>query len=379
MCAMPGKPSQTAGLEAPSVRAGRLTELTRGYTAAVLDDMTIEHLGADASAGSVEALRARISQVVAEVEVFSSAMASSAELWRVMCQGGYPVEVRIGILDDLLGDRTQPETRRLISFAVRYEHASELASVFSGLVDVLTTASSRVGSREGGPAEAPASRSASRERLGGYAAGLFDSLEDRSALEDLEDQLFRFARIVESSPELRRLMTDRDSPRAIRLGVVDDLLAGRASAVMSRMVAYVITAGRARDLVGSLDWLAERVARERGRRLARVSSAVPMEQGQSRELARALSAKIGAPVELQMEVDRRLVGGAVALVGDIVVDGSVRRRLDQLAGSLKSGGGLGVLSARVVTGEGDADRVGRAGESTTDHREKPGDEGAVPK
>ncbi len=353
-----------------------MREALRGYAAAVLDDLVASSTAPErpADAGM---LAAAVKEVAGELGVLLRALESSTELWRVMCQVGYPVEVRVGVLCDLLRAGARAETSRLAEIAVRRERASDLVPAMVGLVERLDAEAGRISQSVVSPvagaaamagvaAEPLASRAGSRERLSGYLVGLFDSVgsaEGGSQLEELEDELFRFARVIESDTSLRALLTDRDAPVSARLGVVSDLLTGRASRSGSRMVAYAVRAGRARELVASLDWLAAQVALERGRRLARVRSAIDLDPQQHREMSLALSARVGAPVELQVEVDQALVGGAVALVGDMVVDGSVRRRLGQLEDTLKRGGEIGAVVSRIATG-GDPPFSATGGEPT---------------
>ncbi|HLG92471.1 MAG TPA: F0F1 ATP synthase subunit delta, partial [Acidimicrobiales bacterium] len=116
--------------------------------------------------------------------------------------------------------------------------------------------------------------------------------------------------------------------------VVRDLLAGRARPQTVALAAYAVGAGRPRDPVAALSWMAEQVAAERNLRVAQVRSARPLDPDQQRRLAGALSRRVDRPVELRVTLDPSLIGGVVVLVGDIVVDASLRRRLDQLRQAL---------------------------------------------
>ncbi|HLI24003.1 MAG TPA: F0F1 ATP synthase subunit delta, partial [Acidimicrobiales bacterium] len=141
---------------------------------------------------------------------------------------------------------------------------------------------------------------------------------------------FRFARVVEGTDDLRSALTDRDVPAPARRRLVVDLLQGRASAETVRLAAYATGVGRARDYLLLLDELVARVAEESNRRVAEVRAAVDLDDGQRRRLAAALGRIVGRDVDLRVEVDRQVLGGFVATIGDTVVDGSVRHRLDLL-------------------------------------------------
>ncbi|MCL4423652.1 MAG: F0F1 ATP synthase subunit delta [Actinobacteria bacterium] len=159
-------------------------------------------------------------------------------------------------------------------------------------------------------------------------------LEGSAPLEEIEDELFRFARILEANPELRRALADGDTPVEYREDLAASLLEGRVNQATLRLIKYSLRAGRTRDLVGTFDWLSERVAAERGRRVARVRAAVALDQDERERLGEALSRRLGVPVEVQVVVDSSLVGGARVLVGDLAVDGTIRRRLDLIRETL---------------------------------------------
>ena len=105
------------------------------------------------------------------------------------------------------------------------------------------------------------------------------------------------------------------------------------------LVRYVIAGGRARDVVGTLDWLVEQTAAARGWRIARVRAAAPVEDGAAdRTFPRRWPDWPGAPVELQVVIDPSLLSGAVIEIGDLQVDATARGRLNALREHLVPGG-----------------------------------------
>ena len=116
------------------------------------------------------------------------------------------------------------------------------------------------------------------------------------------------------------------------------LLQGKVTAATYALVGYVVVGGRARDFVGTLDWLVEQTARARGRRIARVRAAAEIEVAQRSGLSDTLSSLVGSPVELQIVLDPTLLSGAVIQIGDLQVDASARGRIDALREHLVPGG-----------------------------------------
>ncbi len=147
---------------------------------------------------------------------------------------------------------------------------------------------------------------------------------------EIEDELFRFARTLEGNDELRAVLTDAAVPAGRRQGVVQDLLGDKASQVTTSLVSFVVGIGRARDLPAIIDRLVERAAAEKGRVVAEVRSAIPLSADQQTRLAAALGRATGKQIELKIVIDPSVLGGLIAQVGDTVIDGTVRTRLDQL-------------------------------------------------
>jgi F-type H+-transporting ATPase subunit delta len=168
------------------------------------------------------------------------------------------------------------------------------------------------------------------DRVDGWVVGLFEVARAEGQLEAVEDDLFRFARALEGSDELRSVLTDEAVPASRRLGVVTDLLGNRASPLSAALVSAVVAAGRSRQLPAIADGLVRRAAASRERVLAEVRSAVPLDDDQRTRMAEALGRATGKSVEVKVVIDPEVLGGVVAQVGDTVIDGSVRARLDEL-------------------------------------------------
>ena len=173
------------------------------------------------------------------------------------------------------------------------------------------------------------------ERIDGYATALFEVARVEGSLDEVEDELFRFARILEGDDDLRSVLTDESIPVERRRGVVADLLGDKASPTTANLVSLVVGAGRARQLPAIIDKLVQRAAAEHHRSVAEVRSAIPLDADQTTRLAAALANATGKEVEVKVIVDPSILGGLVAQVDDTVIDGSIRTRLDQLRETIR--------------------------------------------
>jgi F-type H+-transporting ATPase subunit delta len=125
-------------------------------------------------------------------------------------------------------------------------------------------------------------------------------------------------------------LSDASLPAERRVAVVEDLLGAKALRVSVALVVLVVAAGRAGELPEIVDRFVELAAAEHRRAVAEVRSAVALTPEQTERLREALNRATGKDVELKVVVDPSVLGGVVARVGDVVIDGSVRRRLEQL-------------------------------------------------
>ena len=167
-------------------------------------------------------------------------------------------------------------------------------------------------------------------RLDAYATALFEVSRAEGNIERVEAELFEVARTVERSDELRNKLTDEAIPIDLRQGIIEDLLQGRAQPVTTALVSFVVGIGRGRDLPAIIDRMVKQAADERSEVVAEVTSAIPLNEDQINRLAQALSTQSGKQVSVKVNVDASILGGIVATIGDTVIDGSIRRRLEQL-------------------------------------------------
>jgi len=147
-------------------------------------------------------------------------------------------------------------------------------------------------------------------------------------LDEVEDQLFRFERIVGGEPRLRTALTDRNLPADRKQALLHRLLDGKVAPVTLALVERAVLSPRGRTLERVLEEFLTLAAQRRSRLVARVTSAVPLSDDQQARLADTLAREFGGEVRLQVVVDPSLLGGLTVRVGDELIDASVARQLD---------------------------------------------------
>ena len=146
-------------------------------------------------------------------------------------------------------------------------------------------------------------------------------------IEDVEDQLFRFGRILDSQPRLITLLSDYTAPLGGRIGLLNNVLrrrANRHTADLLRQTIELLRGERADDAVREL---AELAVSRRGEVVAHIGAAADLSDAQSDRLTELLTRIYGHPVSVQLQVNPALLGGLTIAVGDEVIDGSLASKL----------------------------------------------------
>ncbi len=218
----------------------------QGYLAAIEESLTATGGLADAAS---------------ELAAVADLVDRNNELTLAINDGSVPVASRRAVLDELLEGKVRAEVRRLVHQATTVVPASELTTAFHWLASRLAAAAVRDPATPSEPwDEEVLGRMGSRNRVSGYAAAVFETVTI-AELEEIEDQLFRFARTVEANRRLRGALGDRDLPVTVRQSVIAQLLGNQVLPATLRLAAYAVRGGRARDIVATLDTLVEDAAR----------------------------------------------------------------------------------------------------------------------
>jgi F-type H+-transporting ATPase subunit delta len=160
--------------------------------------------------------------------------------------------------------------------------------------------------------------------------------EKTGSLDEVEDQLFRFGRILGRESELNGLLADTTTPVEGRVRLLDGVLGDRVYPVTATLLREAVRLPRGRHLDVVAEELAELAAARRDRSVAKVRTPVALTPDQESKLEESLGRIYGRTISLQVELDRDLLGGLVVQVGGEVIDGSVAGRLAAARRSLPS-------------------------------------------
>lgn len=146
-------------------------------------------------------------------------------------------------------------------------------------------------------------------------------------LEAVEDELFRFQRILLADRGLRQAFTERRAPATAKHQLVDRLLDDRSAPETAVLVRRIAGASRGLTPEQAFERILEAAAERRERLIAHVTAAVPLTERQRERLAGVLASRYGRRIRLAVDVEPAVVGGLRVHVGDEILDGSLSRRL----------------------------------------------------
>ncbi len=158
---------------------------------------------------------------------------------------------------------------------------------------------------------------------------LLSAAEQRGELDDVEDELFRFERILGGAGELIAALDEQGVPGPRRQALLAAVLGDKVNPITAQLLNHAVGSGRKRSLLLAIDDLLEVSSARRQRSVARVLSAIELTAAQSERLAAGLSRLYGRPISVRSAVDQSVRGGLAVRVGDELIDGTVATRLAQ--------------------------------------------------
>ena len=169
-----------------------------------------------------------------------------------------------------------------------------------------------------------------------YARALFALAQEERGVASIRGELDDMTRLLAANPDLRRRLFQPLHPASERRQVLKSLCEqGGGSQTIRNFFTYLIEQRRLvvfDAICDEYNLLADEAA---GRVRAEVRSASPLRDEQRERLVDALARRTGKEIDLTVQVDPSLIGGAIATVGGLVFDGSLRTQLSQLRGTLK--------------------------------------------
>ncbi len=171
-----------------------------------------------------------------------------------------------------------------------------------------------------------------------YAKALMTLGQEDGKYKEYGEELLGFAQLMEQEPELKHALLNPihglEERRKLLLHLTEVL---KLSPIMGNFLKLLFDKHRLAALPGIAQVYQQLVDELENVKRARVKAAIPLDEGMQERLRQALEQMTGSKVVMEVEEDPAIIGGIVARVGDLVLDGSIRTQLMSLRESLIKG------------------------------------------
>ena len=168
----------------------------------------------------------------------------------------------------------------------------------------------------------------------GYARALFEMAQAESVVNRVEEELHRLSEILKANPELLQFLKDPNiKPEGKRLAL-SELFQNRVHSLVLTTLTTLSDqdrGGRVLQIIAEFNAIAD-AARQKV--TGEVTTAVAIDGATLDRLVADLNRVTGKSVRLFQKVDPAILGGAIIKVGEQIIDGSLRRKLDQIQAKL---------------------------------------------
>jgi F-type H+-transporting ATPase subunit delta len=158
--------------------------------------------------------------------------------------------------------------------------------------------------------------------------------DKKNELDQVEDQLFDFARVLTANPELRQALNTAADSDSGKVALLESITKGKYANSTLNLLRRVVVLRRGRNLDATLAAYSHYVSIRRNRVVAHVKTAVALDPAQQKNLVTALGKAIGKSVHINVEVDPKVLGGISIRYGDEIIDGTVVNRLAEASRAL---------------------------------------------
>jgi F-type H+-transporting ATPase subunit delta len=145
-------------------------------------------------------------------------------------------------------------------------------------------------------------------------------------LDRVEDEFFATSQAISQSFDLRKALLVPDAVDA-KGALIQGLLGKSATASTIKLVIHLVNNLRGRSIEAAFDDYLHALAARRNRVIAHVRVAAALSDAQRARLVTVLTAQVGQPVRVNLEIDPTIVGGVSVMFGDEIVDGTISNRI----------------------------------------------------
>ncbi len=170
--------------------------------------------------------------------------------------------------------------------------------------------------------------------ISGYSRALLELVQAEGVSTRVEEEMFRLRELLRANPSLLEFLKDPNVQREGKRQALVELFQGRVHPLVLNFLLTISDADRTNRLSQILEDFVMQAAAARQKVSSEVITAIPLEEATLSRLAAELTRVTGKNVQLFQKVDRSILGGVIVKIGEQIIDGSLRRKLNQIKENL---------------------------------------------
>lgn len=168
-----------------------------------------------------------------------------------------------------------------------------------------------------------------------YGEALFELVLERGTMDQTLEEIQGIQQVLAENEELDRLLTHPKISKEEKKSVLEQIFHGRISEDVLGFLLILIEKDRYKELDAIAAYFISQVKQYKNIGTAQVVSAMPVTEAQKKQIEKKLlSTTDYTAFEMDYQTDPSLIGGIIIRIGDRVVDGSIRSKLERMARSL---------------------------------------------
>ena len=168
----------------------------------------------------------------------------------------------------------------------------------------------------------------------GYAQALLELARAETVVSEVEEQSFRVGELIKTNPNLLEFLKDSNVTREGKRHALEELFQRRVHPILLNMMVTASDTDRSNRLPAIIEEFTTLAAASRQQVTGEIVSAVEIDKETLARIAAELSRMTGKNVQLFQSVEPSIIGGAIIKIGEQIIDGSLRRKLDEIRRAL---------------------------------------------
>jgi F-type H+-transporting ATPase subunit delta len=164
----------------------------------------------------------------------------------------------------------------------------------------------------------------------GYARALFEMAQAEDVVRRIEEELFRLRELLKKNPELLQFLRDPNVTREGKRKALAELFEGRVHPLTLNALLTLADQDRGNRVLRVIEEFLTIASAARQKVTGEITTALPLDAALLQRLTAELSRVTGKNVELFQRSDPAILGGVIVKIGDQIIDGSLRRKLNQM-------------------------------------------------